>query len=562
MDYNVLIGGAAGQGIDTLSHIFGKTLKRCGLYVFSMKDYMSRVRGGHNFIQVRFSDKPLYSHDEKFDAIIALDSDTINLHAKSLKAGGKLILDRSLSDNDAYMSFDFKEIAKECGNPRVAGTAAVGVLLKLFDIPLDISHTVLNDEFKGDVLNANLKAIDTGYNMVKQVFNVPLEKKDDNIYISGNEAIALGAIAAGVKFYCGYPMTPSTSVMTYIAKKSRDAGIVVEQVEDEISAINMALGASYAGVRAMTGSSGGGFALMVEGISLAGITEIPIVITEVQRPGPATGFPTRTEQGDLRFIIHSGHGEFPKMVISLRSPEDAFYQTARAFNIADKYQIPVILVSDQYLADSGVTVKPFDFTKIRIERHISGDEALENGVYKRYKLTESGISPRIIPGKVEGATVLIDSDEHDELGHITESQDMRVMMVNKRMKKLKLLKEEIQEPLFIGTENPDILITCWGSMYGPVKEAVDMLLKDGLSVGALSFGDIWPFPTKLIKKYGKFAKMIIDVEQNATAQLDSLMRENALIKADEHILKYDGRMMSSKYIYDRISEISKASSMY
>ncbi|WP_257875859.1 2-oxoacid:acceptor oxidoreductase family protein [Thermoanaerobacterium thermosaccharolyticum] len=177
MDYNVLIGGAAGQGIDTLSHIFEKTLKRCGLYVFSMKDYMSRVRGGHNFIQVRFSDKPLYSHDEKFDAIIALDSDTINLHAKSLKAGGKLILDRSLSDNDAYMSFDFKEIAKECGNPRVAGTAAVGVLLKLFDIPLDISHTVLNDEFKGDVLNANLKAIDTGYNMVKQVFNVPLEKR-------------------------------------------------------------------------------------------------------------------------------------------------------------------------------------------------------------------------------------------------------------------------------------------------------------------------------------------------------------------------------------------------
>ncbi|MBP2071641.1 2-oxoacid:acceptor oxidoreductase subunit alpha [Thermoanaerobacterium butyriciformans] len=562
MDYNILIGGAAGQGIDTISHIFEKTLKRCGFYVFSMKDYMSRVRGGHNFIQVRFSHNPIYSHDEYFDAIVALDFETINLHAKVLKTAGKLICDKSLSDDDRYISFDFKEIAKKCSNPRVAGTTAIGVLLKLFGIPLDVSYTVLNDEFKGDVLEANIKAINAGYNLVEPAFAITLPKKNENIYISGNEAIALGAIAAGVKFYSGYPMTPSTSVMTYIAKKSRDAEIVVEQVEDEISAINMALGASYAGLRAMTGSSGGGFALMVEGISLAGITELPIVITEVQRPGPATGFPTRTEQGDLRFIIHAGHGEFPKMVISLRNPEDAFYQTVRAFNIADKYQIPVILVSDQYLADVGTTVKPFDFNKVKIERHISGSEALEDGVYKRYRFTESGVSPRIIPGKIEGVTVLIDSDEHDEFGHITESQEIRIKMVNKRMKKLKLLEEEIQEPLFIGTENPDILITCWGSMYGPVKEAVDMLLKDGMSVGALSFGDIWPFPTKLIKKYGRFAKVIIDVEQNATAQLDSLMRENALVKADEYILKYDSRMMSSKYIYDRVREISKTSSMY
>lgn len=555
MDYNVLIGGAAGQGIDTISYIFEKTLKRTGFYVFSMKDYMSRVRGGHNFIQVRFSDNPIYSHNEYFDAIVALDFETINLHAKSLKSEGKLICDKSLSDDDRYISFDFKEVAKEYGNPRVAGTAAIGVLLKLFRIPIDVSYTVLNDEFKGDVLEANLKAINAGYNLVEPAFAITTLKKDENIYISGNEAIALGAIAAGVKFYSGYPMTPSTSVMTYIAKKSRDAEIVVEQVEDEISAINMALGASYAGLRAMTGSSGGGFALMVEGISLAGITELPIVITEVQRPGPATGFPTRTEQGDLRFIIHAGHGEFPKMVISLRNPEDAFYQTVRAFNIADKYQIPVILVSDQYLADSGTTVKPFDFNKVKIERHISGSEALEGGVYKRYRFTESGVSPRIIPGKIEGATVLIDSDEHDEYGHITESADVRVKMVNKRMKKFESLKEEVLEPEYMGIENPEILITGWGSTYGPMMEAIQMLIKDGISVGALSFGDVWPFPTKLLKKYANSAKKIVDVEQNATAQLDSLMRENALVKADEYILKYDGRMMSSGYIYEKIKDI-------
>lgn len=555
MNYNVLIGGAAGQGIDTISYIFEKTLKRTGFYVFSMKDYMSRVRGGHNFIQVRFSDNPIYSHNEYFDAIVALDFETINLHAKSLKSEGKLICDKSISDDDRYISFDFKEVAKEYGNPRVAGTAAIGVLLKLFGIPIDVSYTVLNDEFKGDVLEANIKAINAGYNLVEPAFAITTLKKDENIYISGNEAIALGAIAAGVKFYAGYPMTPSTSVMTYIAKKSRDAEIVVEQVEDEISAINMALGASYAGLRAMTGSSGGGFALMVEGISLAGITELPIVITEVQRPGPATGFPTRTEQGDLRFIIHAGHGEFPKMVISLRNPEDAFYQTVRAFNIADKYQIPVILVSDQYLADSGTTVKPFDFNKVKIERHISGSEALEDGVYKRYRFTESGISPRIIPGKIEGATVLIDSDEHDEFGHITESADVRVKMVNKRMKKFESLKEEVLEPEYMGSENPEILITGWGSTYGPIMEAIQMLIKDGISVGALSFGDVWPFPTKLLKKYANSAKKIVDVEQNATAQLDSLMRENALVKADEYILKYDGRMMSSGYIYEKIKDI-------
>lgn len=557
MEYNILIGGAAGQGMDTISHILEKSLKRSGFNVFSSKDFMSRIRGGHNFMQVRFSTNPIYSHKRLLDIIIALDDITIKLHEKDLKENGKIICDKSVSDSTSYMTFDLKKIAKECGNPRVDGTVALGIVLKLFGIPLDSIKGVLNDEFKGTVLEANIKAAEEGYGLVETIYNIELPKKDENIYISGNEAVALGAIAAGVKFYSGYPMTPSTSIMTYLARKSRDAEIIVEQVEDEISSINMALGASYAGLRSMTASSGGGFALMVEGLSLAGITEIPIVVAEIQRPGPATGFPTRTEQGDLRFIIHSGHGEFPKMVIALRYPEDAFYQTARAFNLADKYQIPVILVSDQFLADYGITTKPFDFSKIKIERYIANKDVLENGKYKRYKLTDSGISPRIIPGKIEGATTLIDSDEHDEYGHITESADVRVNMVNKRMKKFEGLKNEIQEPISIGVENPEILVTSWGSTYGPIKEAVEMLNKEGVSIGALSFGDIWPFPTKLLSKYEKAAKKIIDIEQNATAQLDSLMRENALIKANDFILKYDGRMMGSDYIYDKLKSLIK-----
>ncbi|MFS8540973.1 MAG: 2-oxoacid:acceptor oxidoreductase subunit alpha, partial [Tissierellales bacterium] len=303
------------------------------------------------------------------------------------------------------------------------------------------------------------------------------------------------------------------------------------------------------------GSSGGGFALMVEALSLAGMIEVPVVVINVQRPGPATGFPTRTEQADLGFMIHAGHGEFPRMVIALRDAEDAFYQTARAFNIAEKYQIPVLLLSDQHLADSVTTVKPFDFTKIKIERYISGKEAVTDEEYKRYKFTEDGISPRILPGKVPGQVVLVDSDEHDEWGHITESAEIRTKMVDKRLKKFELLKEEVQEPWFVGSNDPENLIVCWGSTYGPVREAVEKLNQEGYSVGALIFGDIWPFPTGKLLELGKKAKRIIDVEQNATAQLDSLIRQEALMESAVRILKYDGRPFSGEEVYERVKEV-------
>jgi 2-oxoglutarate ferredoxin oxidoreductase subunit alpha len=295
---------------------------------------------------------------------------------------------------------------------------------------------------------------------------------------------------------------------------------------------------------------------MVEGLGLSGMLEVPLVIAEVQRPGPTTGFPTRTEQSDLKFVISASQGEFPRMVIALKNAEDAFYQTIRAFNIADKYQIPVIILSDQFLADSTVTIKPFDFDNIQkdsfIDSHVySGDKP-----YKRYEITSSGISPRLIPGQNPGITVLVDSDEHDESGYITESAAVRNQMVNKRMRKLELLEQELQEPLFMGEEECEVLLLAWGSMWGPISEAVNKLNENkDKKYGALVFGDIWPLPVKLLLEKVKGAKRIINVEQNATGQLASIVSEITGIFCDSSILKFDGRPMSSQYIYSKVRGI-------
>lgn len=551
MDYSILIGGEAGQGMDTFANILERTLKRCGFHVFKHNDYMSRVRGGHNFMQVRFSDMPIYTYTSKVDMVFALNDETAELHNSKLKDNGIIICDDSVAKGKEVLHLSLIDISKEVKDRRVYTTAGLGAILKYFGLPVAAAETVLRDGFNEEVSKINIEALKKGYEIIEEKHQLETFK-DENIIINGNQTVALGAIAAGCKFYCGYPMTPSSGVLEYIASKSDEMHIMVDQVEDEVAALNMALGASYAGVRAMTGSSGGGFALMVEALSLSGIIETPVVVIEVQRPGPATGLPTRTEQADLRFLIHAGHGEFPRMIIALRDPEDAFYQTARAFNLAEKYQIPVLLMSDQHLADYTITMKPLDFSEINIERHIVEKEAVTGEEYKRYKYTENGISPRLIPGKVPGQIVLVDSDEHDEWGNITESSETRTKMVDKRLKKIESLKKEVEEPWMLGDENPEDLVVCWGSTYGAVREAVERLNKEGVSIGALVYGDIWPFPTKRLLDMSKSAKKIIDVEQNATGQLDSIIREEALIKCSHKILKYDGRPFSGDEIYERL----------
>ena len=560
MKYNILIGGAAGQGMETLSSLLAKLLQRKGYHVFTLQDYMSRVRGGHNFFQVRFGDEEVKSHSEELDGIIALNDETLELHTIRLKDTGFIICDDEVASVDPRkISVPAKRLAAESGNPRAASSVQLGALAGLFgldDLHLD---TILSEKFDEKVAKENLAAFHKGLALTGKRFDIGSGPLEGQMLVHGNDSIALGALAAGMKFYSAYPMTPSTSIMSYLVKRARNAKIVVEQAEDEIAAINMAIGASYAGARAMTGTSGGGYSLMVEAVGLAGITETPLVIAEIQRPGPATGLPTRTEQSDLRFVISSSHGEFPKMVIALRNPADAFYQTARAFDLADKYQLPVIILGDQYLADCTRTVAPFDVMSVEINRHLADTVTYEEGgTYSRYRITDSGISPRLIPGTVPGTSVNSDSDEHDENGSITESAEVRIMMVDKRDRKFQLLKGEVKEPEFTGTDDPDILLVAWGSLDSPVKEALDILQDDAdVSYGALIFGDIWPLPQKLLLEKAQNARKVVNVEQNHDGQLASLIMQETGLRMDHSILRYDGRPMSGSEIAARIKEALK-----
>ena len=554
MIYNILIGGAAGLGMETLALFLEKILKRNGFEIFVIQDYMSRVRGGHNFFQIRFGNEAIDSHEDTLDGIIALDQETVNNHVNRLKSDGFVIADEEINivHKNAY-KLPLKSTAKEIGKAIVYGNIALGALLSLFNLDLNGIKDIINEKLRGEVAGQNIKALEVGHKMISGKYYLQAERKDDQILINAHEAVALGALASGLKFYSGYPMTPSTGVMNYLAARMNDAEVIVEQAEDEIAAINMALGASAAGVRAMTATSGGGFALMSETIGLAGMLEVPLVIVEAQRPGPATGLPTRTEQGDLKFAIFSSPSEIPKMVITLRDPQDAFYQTNRAFNIADKYQIPVILMSDQFLADSTRTIKAFDFRKIKNNRYLSTEAYSTNNEYKRYEVTDSGISPRIIPGKSADNLVLFDSDEHDEYGHITESAKVREIMHDKRLRKMTYLKEELQEPIFVGDENAETLLVTWGSLSSPVREAVRLLNKDcNKKYAALLFGDVWPLPDKLLIEKEKNIKELISVEQNATGQFASVIKECTGIVCDNSILKYDGRPLSAQEIIAKV----------
>lgn len=547
--YNILIGGAAGQGIDTMAAILEKILKRSGYYVLTLRDFMSRVRGGHNFCLIRFGTEVIRSHSYTIDAMIALNDETILLHLHELRPEGFILCDSKLNPNDTRtIKINMDETANTLGNIRVSGSVALGATLKLFGEDLSNVADTLNSVFGEKLADINWKAIQAGYGIVEARYPHLNSQFGGYMMITGSEAIALGAIAAGLRFYTAYPMSPSTPIMVYLAKNSEKANLVVEQAEDEIAAINMAIGASFAGARAMTGTSGGGFSLMVEALGLAGMAEIPLVIVDVQRPGPATGLPTRTEQSDLKFVISAAQGEFPRMVIAPRDHKDAFYQTIRAFSLAERYQIPVIILSDQYLGDSSSTVEPFALSQIEMEHGVE-----EHGSkYLRYRFTESGISPRLFPGKTKNF-VTADSDEHNEKGWITESAEMRMMMTDKRMRKLNFLETELQDPAFIGPADFEVLLVGFGSVSGSITEAVSLLNKQkGIKYAALLFGDVFPLPTRLLTEKAALAHEIINIEQNATGQLAGLIREKTGIVCTSSVLKYDGRQVSGDEIAERI----------
>lgn len=564
MNFNFLIGGEAGQGVQSMGYILALTMAKGGYCVFADQDYESRVRGGHNFFRVRVSDSHVQAVSETVNLVIALNEETIHLHRQEVTKDGLIIYDgkrTKIEEKLPLLDVPLEDLALEkTGNRIMGNTVALGAALGLVNYDLDLLSAILRKTFgkkSPSVANDNVEAAKAGYQYTreKQAVNFSYSlspiSESKKMVINGVEAVALGALAAGCKFMSGYPMTPSTGILQYFAGKSADFNVVFEQAEDEIAAVNMVLGASYAGVRAMTATSGGGFALMVEALSLAGMTETPAVIVLGQRVGPATGLPTRTEQGELEFAIHAGHGMFPRVVFAPGTVEEAFYLTAKAFNIAEKYQVPVIILTDTYLLDSYVTSKRFDLSRITIERgeFLSKEEikALGKYGYMRHKFTETGVSPRIIPGQAD-ALVVTDSDEHTEDGHITESAEVRDKMVRKRLRKLQGISKEIGSPLACGPEEAETVLVCWGSTYGALREAVDQLNESDETVRMIHLSEVWPFPKRAFFELMKGTKRFIVVENNATGQMAHLIRAETGLEAGEKILKYDGRPISPTYI--------------
>ena len=558
-----MVGGEAGQGVQSIGFILSKIFARGGYQVYSDQDYESRIRGGHNFFRIRIKDSEVGSIDDSLDLLLALNQESIDLHRKELVDKGITIFDRekaSEEPGDRMFGVPLAELAeKEAGNKIMANTVALGACLGMVGYEPDAAETLLEETFGSEAIGANVKALHAGYRYVKdnfkEDFHIKLKDKGgtQNLLLNGNEALALGAIAAGCKFMAAYPMTPASSIMEYMASKAKDMDLVIIQPEDEISAVNMAIGASYAGVRSMTATSGSGFCLMVEGLGLAGLTETPVVMVDAQRPGPAVGLPTRTEQGDLQFVLYAHHGDFPRAVLAPSTVEDAFYLVVKAFNLADKYQIPVILLTDHLLATSYQTIPVLDFRKVRIDR---GDlyEANANTKpedYRRHRLTDSGISPRAFPGLTE-ALVVTDADEHGEEGHLVEDAGIRSSQMEKRLRKYNGLRREIEAPLTYGADKPDSILVNWGSTYGAVREAVDILNEGGASVGMLLLNQLWPFPAKEVADVLGKADASYVVEGNASGQLARLIRTETGIKVNGKILKYDGRPFTPTYIAERV----------
>jgi len=430
----------------------------------------------------------------------------------------------------------------------------------MLKMKLDVLADIIRDTFmkKGEeVIQQNIQAARAGYEFAVEHCPAcrffPADTSRGKMLITAIEAIGFGAVSSGCKFYSAYPMTPSTGIMNYLAGKEKEYGIVVEQAEDEIAAINMAIGASFAGVRAMTGTAGGGFALMGEGLSLAAMTETPLVIALGQRPAPATGLPTRTEQGDLLFPIYTSHGEFPRVVFAPGNPEQAFFLTNKAFELAEKYQIQTFIVFDQYLADAEWTYEGFDLGKIEYHDYrLRGDALRALGGYKRHAYTESGVSPLGVPGD-SSHLIVTDSDEHSEEGHIIEDAETRVQMVHKRLfQKMPLIYKEISSPMLYGEPNPEVVITGWGSTYGVMKEAVDIFSKEK-KIAMLHFSEIYPFPgTEKLDYLAllKNARITICIENNATGQFARLMRAETGYEFQARINKYDGR----PFILEQLAE--------
>ncbi|MBN1232397.1 MAG: 2-oxoacid:acceptor oxidoreductase subunit alpha [Candidatus Coatesbacteria bacterium] len=551
----IVISGQAGQGVSTVESILTSILKKNGYNVFATKEYMSRIRGGCNSSEIIVSDISINSFCDKIDILFPLDKGYSSHLLKRISRDTIMIGEKGnfYPDHENIIEIDFSSIARKLGGNIYTNIVIAGLMLGMLDTDISISEEFIQGFFgkkDNEVIKKNIEAIRSGMAegiSLKQI-KINIEKKEfvkTNLLFSGTDSIALGAIAGGCNFIASYPMSPSTGVLTFLSQQSREFGIIAEQAEDEISAINMSLGASYAGARSMVTTSGGGFALMIEGVSLCGMTETPLVIHIGQRPGPATGLPTRTEQGDLEMVLYSGHGSFPRIIFAPSTLENGFCITQKAFNLADKFQIPVFILTDQYFLDTYYDIEPDT-----LDIPDTGNKSciIESNLdYKRYELTINGISPRSVPGYGKGL-VVVDSDEHDEIGHLTEDLDIREEMNRKRISKIEEIKKAIIPPVLLGDLNRNYVIVSWGSTFNVIAEALKN--KEFKDIALMHLIQVYPLHDS-IPEYLK-NKTIILIENNETGQLGRLLKLEFGINIEKRILKSNGLPFSKEEIEENL----------
>jgi 2-oxoglutarate ferredoxin oxidoreductase subunit alpha len=532
--------------------MLGKIFMRAGYELFDYTEYPSLIRGGHNVFQLIVDTRPVNSVTEKIDVLVALNQNTIKENFDDLASGGVLIYD---TDKIKISSAKLKNakvdgigiplttFAKESGGEVMRNVVALGATLALVDQKLLIANKVIRENFKNKgpkIIANNLKAVKAGFDFVIKEYkkdfpcDLPTLKPKDNILISANESLAMGALAAGLNFYVAYPMTPSSSILHYLASVAEKTGTVVKHAEDEIAVINMALGAAHTGARAMVGTSGGGFALMTESLGLAALTETPVVMVNVQRGGPATGIPTWTEQGDLQFMLHAAQGDFPRVILA---------PGAQAMNIAEVYQTPVIIISDKFIAEGNSTVPKFKTNNIKINRGKLLTQAQLNKIkeYRRYKLSADGISPRTVPG-MKGGLYIANSDEHDSYGFSFEGSKNRIEQVDKRQSKLDTFMKSMPTPLIYGNPKAKKTVVIWGSTKGVILDAYVQLpesIKKKIRIMQVQY--IWPFAGKFVSHVLETSKDVLLIENNSNAQLGNLIAQETGIKIKNKLLKYDGR---------------------
>jgi len=575
--FAIRVGGAAGDGIASVGEVLSRSLARMGLHTFGFNAYQSVIRGGHVWFQARADRERVYSQGDGCDVLYALDKATADMHLSSIAAGGCVIHDpekfalpaSEVPTGVTSLEVPTLEIARKRTSQSILQNAAgLGAAAFVAGIPLEVLQTTLADSFgkkKGDIVEWNLGAAADGFAHAEQKASVNdhavARAGPGKLLMTGNHAIALGAAAAGCKFLAQYPMTPASSIMHWMAAHARDLGVVVKQAEDELAAINMAIGASFGGVRSMTATSGGGFCLMVEALGMAGMCEIPLVVVESQRSGPSTGLPTKTEQGDLNLMLGAGQGEFPRAILAPTHPADAYRATVEAFRLAEAWQTPILVASDLHLSENFSTVDP---DEIDLHVDVPSLETVEpNGhEYKRYQYTPSGVSPRALPGQ-PGLQWIAGSDEHDEKGHLISDVRSgvpiwvaeRTKMMQKRMRKLDGLRADTAKPIREGPANAPLTVVAWGSTVGAVRDAQRILAARGVAINIVYPPTVYPVDGPATHALLDGAGKVLLVEGNFSGQYGRLLRTETGIDLQEKLVKYDGEPFYPMEIVGRALEL-------